>query len=78
MKFGVIVCPKCRTAKGVSLSSKTTRCTRCNKVIHLDKVKILYKTNSEQKLRQAIGLINAEIDGNIASFKKLIASKKLY
>ena len=70
MKYGAIVCPKCKKAKGVVLSHKTTKCVRCNKVIVIEKVKILYKTESEAKLRFALGLINAEQDGNLEEFKK--------
>ena len=58
MKFGIIVCPKCRKSKVVNLSYKTTTCFRCNKKIDLKKVKILYKSNSEQETRKAIGIIN--------------------
>ena len=72
MKFGIIVCPNCKTAKGVDLSCKTTRCPRCSKVLTLKKQKILYETESEQKLRDAIGLINAEMEGKLKDFKKLI------
>jgi hypothetical protein len=72
MEFGVIVCPKCKKAKGVNLSSKTTKCLHCRRVISLDKVKILYKTESRQKLQNALGLINADMDGRLADFKKLI------
>lgn len=61
MKFGVIVCPRCRNAKVVDLSFKTTTCFRCNKKITLDKVKILYKSDSEQEIRKAIGIINVEL-----------------
>jgi len=69
MKFGIIVCPKCKKAKGVILSYKTTKCNRCGKVLNLGKIKILYKTNSEQKLRHSLGLINAELDGQLDHFK---------
>ena len=61
MKFGIIVCPRCRNSKVVNLSCKTTTCFRCNKRIDLDKVKILYKSNSEQEIRQAIGIINVKL-----------------
>ncbi len=70
MKYGVIVCTKCKKAKGVDLSFKTTKCIRCNKVIKLDKVRILYKTNSEQKLRSYLGLVNADLDGKLEEFRK--------
>ena len=72
MKYGVVVCPKCRNPKAVLLSSKTSRCIRCNKVLSLNKLKIIHKTNSETELRNVIGLINADIDGAYEDFKKLI------
>ena len=65
MKFGIIVCPRCRNSKVVDLSSKTTTCFRCNKKISLDKVRILYKSNSEQEIRKAIGIINVELSKKI-------------
>ena len=61
MRFGVIVCPKCRKVKAVDLSFKTTRCTKCNKFINIKKIKILYKSDSQEKIRQVIGKINAEL-----------------
>lgn len=78
MRYGVIVCPKCKKAKGVYLSSKTTKCTRCNKAIVLNKIKIHFKTDSEIKMRQAIGLINAEMSGDHLNFKQLLNRKKFY
>ena len=65
MKFGIIVCTRCRNSKVVDLSSKTTTCFRCNKKISLDKVRILYKSNSEQEIRKAIGIINVELSKKI-------------
>ena len=62
MKYGVIVCPKCKNAKGAILSYKTTRCTRCGKNIKLENIRVLYKTNSEKELRLAVGQINEEIN----------------
>jgi Zn ribbon nucleic-acid-binding protein len=61
MKFGVIICPQCKQVKGVALSSKTTRCIRCGKTHELKKLKIFYKTDSQEKLSQAIGILNAEM-----------------
>jgi hypothetical protein len=71
MRYGVIVCPKCKRAKGVDLSNKTTRCLACGKVLTLKNLNIKYKTNSEEELRRAIGLVNAEIDGKAEDFKEL-------
>ena len=72
MKFGIIVCPNCKKAKGVSLSCKTTRCPRCGKILTLKKQKIVFETNSEEELRNVIGLVNAEIEGKLKDFQKLI------
>ena len=61
MKYGIIVCPKCKKGKAVNLLNKTTKCYRCNKTYHIAKMKIFYKSNSEIKIRQEIGKINANI-----------------
>jgi hypothetical protein len=62
MRFGVIVCPQCKLVKGVNLSSKTTKCVRCGKTLQINKLKIFYETESQEKLRNAIGLLNAELE----------------
>ena len=61
MRFGVIVCPRCKKVKGVDLSKKTTKCIRCNKILKLENSKIFYKTNSQEELQRNIGEINAKI-----------------
>jgi hypothetical protein len=71
MKYGIVVCPKCKHVKGVELKHKSTKCIRCNKNIVLDKVKIVFETNSEEKLRNAIGVLNAELEGKSKDFKKI-------
>ena len=63
MKYGIVLCPKCKKPKGVILSYKTTKCIWCNKLIKLDKTQILFKTNSEHELRNALGSINAKLEG---------------
>jgi hypothetical protein len=75
MKFGVIVCPGCKKVKGVDLSCKTTKCPRCGKVLKMDFLKIFYKTDSQEKLKQAIGIVNADLDGRLDDFKKMIQNK---
>ena len=75
MRLGVVVCPQCKQVKGVDLSSKTTKCAGCGKTLTLEKLKIFYETDSQEKLRQAIGLLNAELDGKSVAFKKLLHDK---
>ena len=62
MKYGIIVCPRCRNSKVVDLFYKTTTCFRCNKKIDLSKVKILYKSNSQAEIRDAISIINVNLN----------------
>jgi hypothetical protein len=75
MKFGVVLCPNCKKAKGIELSLKTTKCHRCGKVLRLENLKIFYKTDSQEELQQTIGLINADLDGRLDEFKKMIKNK---
>ena len=52
------------------LSNKTTKCIRCGKSLKLDRIKILYETESDIKMRHYLGLINAEMDDNLEEFKE--------
>ena len=76
MRYGVVVCPKCRNPKAVLLSFKTSKCVRCNKTLNIDKLKIIFKSNSESEVRNVIGLVNADKDGNYDDFKKMIYKQK--
>lgn len=58
MMYGVVVCPSCRNARIVDLSFKTTRCPRCNKLLHVDKLRVLAESSSQHDLREIIGKIN--------------------
>ena len=68
MRFGVIVCSKCKHAKGVELSSKTTKCTHCGKILHVKKLKVFYTTDSQAELHHAVGRVNAEVDDKAGLF----------
>jgi len=72
MRFGVIVCPHCKYVKGIELSSKTTKCVRCGKTLQLEKIIIFYETDSQEKLRQVIGLLNAKLDGDSSANKEFL------
>jgi hypothetical protein len=61
MKYGVIVCPKCKKVKAVNLRFDTTRCFFCNKVITLKRVKIIFMSNNQLEISKEIGNINAEL-----------------
>jgi len=75
MRLGVVICSQCKQVKGVNLSSKTTKCAGCGKTFTLEKLKIYYETDSQEKLRKAIGLLNAELDEKGDTFKKFFYDK---
>jgi len=75
MKYGIVVCSKCRRAKGFLLSSKTTRCIVCGKVLKINKLKIMFKTDSIVEMQNAIGIINADSNGNSEKFLKLLSKQ---
>lgn len=61
-KYGVIVCPKCGMARGVESVKKTTTC-QCGKEIHLDRVKIMFLTDSPLELADSVAAANASLRG---------------
>jgi hypothetical protein len=75
MRFGVVVCPHCKQVEGVNLSSKTTKCIRCGKTLQMKKLKFFYETEYQEKLHEAVGLMNAELEGKRDTFTKLLNNK---
>ena len=71
MRFGIVVCPRCKKAKGVDINKKTTYCVYCNKKLDISKLKIIYETDSQSKLTDAIGIVNADMEGKRKEFLKL-------
>lgn len=67
-RYAVIACPKCKTKKIVDTSSKTTSCIKCHKKLELKHVRFLYESDSQEKARIAIGIINAKEDGKEHEF----------
>jgi transcription elongation factor Elf1 len=62
MKFNVVLCPQCKTAKGVLKGSRTTRCTKCGKRINLKKARVLAEVDYESELAKVVGEINMKIN----------------
>lgn len=61
MKFGVVLCPRCKTAKGIRLNAKTSRCSKCGKNIDLKKAQVLYRVSSERQLSKVVMEYNKKI-----------------
>ena len=72
MKFGVVVCPKCRNAKGVNLDAKSSKCNRCNKSLNPRKLKVFYRTDTESDLIHGVARVNAEIHQGLSEYEELV------
>jgi len=60
--FGVVVCPRCKRAKGVELPKKTTTCP-CGFAFRVFPSRLKYETSDARDLAVAVGRINAELRG---------------
>lgn len=61
MRYGVVVCPKCRTAKGVELAAARTKCPRCGKGHAVAKLKAFRETDSPNELPALVAVVQAEV-----------------
>ncbi|UCE36769.1 MAG: hypothetical protein JSW00_14825 [Thermoplasmata archaeon] len=63
MKFGIVVCPWCITARGVRLEAKTALCPKCGKRMNLKKTRIICEVNSEKEVAFAVMKHNTKLKG---------------
>jgi hypothetical protein len=66
--FGVVVCPKCHRARGADLSNLTTRCAHCSHVIDLPKARVYARTDSKDKLPEAVRRMTEKLAVNIEDY----------
>ena len=66
--FGVVVCPKCHRARGADLSNSTTRCAHCSHVIDLSKARVYARTDSKDKLPEAVRRMTEKLAVNIEDY----------
>jgi len=66
--YGVVVCPRCRRAKGVDLRQKTTGCA-CGFQIRIVPSRVRAKASSPRELRGLVGQANAEIAGGLEEYR---------
>ncbi len=73
--YGVVVCPRCKRAKGVDLKQKTTTCA-CGFEIRVLPAKIRARADSARELAPLVGRINAELAGGLAAYERDLAPRK--
>ena len=66
--FGVVVCPKCHRARGADLSNQTTRCAHCSHVIDLSKARVYARTDSKERLPEAVRHMTEKLAVNIEDY----------
>lgn len=60
--FGIVVCPRCKRAKGVDLEKKTTTCD-CGFEIRVAASRSTFETPDARELAAAVGRTQAELRG---------------
>ena len=60
--FGVVVCPRCKRARGVDLGKKTTACD-CGFEIRISVSRTGFETSDARELAAAVGRTQAELGG---------------
>jgi len=67
--YGVVVCPRCRRAKGVDLSQKTTTCP-CGFEIRIVPARVRARASTARELRPLVARVNAELAGGLAAYEE--------
>jgi len=68
--YGVVVCPRCKRAKGVDLKQKTTTCA-CGFEIHFLSARIRGRAETARELAPLVGQVNAEIAGGLDEYQRV-------
>src|SRR5439155_218726 len=63
--YGVIVCPRCKRAKGVDLKQKTTTCA-CGFEIRIAPSRVRARADTARELASLVGQVSAELAGQRA------------
>jgi Domain of unknown function (DUF1922) len=70
--YGVIVCPRCKRAKGVELDQKTTSCM-CGFQIRVRSARIRARAQTAREIAPLVGKVSAELAGGSEEYRKAAA-----
>ena len=73
--YGVVVCPRCKTAKGVDLAKKTTTCI-CGSTIRVRSAKVHARATTERELVEAVREVQARIHGGLEAYRRATAPRR--
>jgi tRNA G26 N,N-dimethylase Trm1 len=66
--FGVIICPKCHRARGVSLSTSKAKCPHCGHSIDVSLAKVYHRTDSHEELVLAVQKVTERLAVDIEDY----------
>lgn len=73
--YGVVVCPRCKRAKGVDLKQKTTTCS-CGFEIHIVPARVRARAATPRELAPLVGQVNAELAGGTRAVQQMLQPAK--
>lgn len=73
--YGVVVCPRCHRAKGVSLKQKTTTC-QCGHKIDLSVARVYARTSDTRELSKAVAIQSAKLRGGLKEYERAASTPK--
>lgn len=73
--YGVVVCPRCKRAKGVDLKQKTTTCP-CGFEIRVTPARAKARAATPRELAPLVGQVNAELAGGTRAVQQALAVPK--
>jgi len=68
MAYVVIVCSRCRIARGAPERAKTASCPSCGRKLKVPELKKYHRTESLAELAEAIGQLNARLKGGLDAY----------
>ncbi len=73
--YGVVVCPRCKRAKGVDLKQRTTTCM-CGFDIRVTPARVRARAATPRELAPLVGQVNAELAGGTRAVERALAPPK--
>jgi len=75
MAYVVIVCSRCRLARGTPENAKTASCPGCGRKLRVPELKKYHRTESLTELAGAIGILNARLKGGLEAYMEELDSR---
>ena len=68
MEYVVIVCSRCRLARGAPETAKTATCPSCGRKLRVQELRKYHRAESLSETAEAIGQLNARLKGGLDAY----------